>query len=132
MKLVLLLFVVIVASAMSRADVQTDRVGRGRYLVEEVGQCGECHTPRDEQGQPDRSRWLKGAPVWFRPIHQVPNWAYAAPPIAGLGGFTRDQLLQVLTKGIGPLGNPVRQPMHRYHMTREDAEAIVEYLQSLK
>ena len=35
---------------------------RGRYLVEALGHCGECHTPRGPLGALDRSRWLQGAP----------------------------------------------------------------------
>lgn len=35
---------------------------RGRYLVEALGHCGECHTPRNALGGLDRSRWLAGAP----------------------------------------------------------------------
>ncbi|MEC3860973.1 cytochrome c [Mesobacterium sp. TK19101] len=35
---------------------------RGRYLVEALAHCGECHTPRNALGGPDLSRWLAGAP----------------------------------------------------------------------
>lgn len=119
-------------SALSVSGPSDGQVERGRYLVEDIGMCGECHTPRDSQGELDRSRWLQGAPIWFQPIQPVPNWAYAAPPIAGLGSFTREQTLQVLEKGLGPQGLLVRRPMHRFHMAREDAEAIVAYLLSLK
>lgn len=35
---------------------------RGRYLVEALGHCGECHTPRNALGGLDRGRWLSGAP----------------------------------------------------------------------
>lgn len=35
---------------------------RGRYLVEALGHCGECHTPRNLLGGLDRGRWLAGAP----------------------------------------------------------------------
>ncbi|PRX35035.1 Cytochrome c, mono-and diheme variants [Meinhardsimonia xiamenensis] len=35
---------------------------RGRYLVEGLGHCGECHTPRNALGGLDYSRWLGGAP----------------------------------------------------------------------
>lgn len=35
---------------------------RGRYLVEALAHCGECHTPRNALGGPDLSRWLGGAP----------------------------------------------------------------------
>ena len=40
----------------------SDRVERGRYLVEGAGHCGECHTARNWTGGIDLSRWLAGAP----------------------------------------------------------------------
>ena len=36
---------------------------RGRYLVEALGHCGECHTPRDPLGGMKRDRWLSGGPT---------------------------------------------------------------------
>ena len=36
-------------------------LARGRYLVETLGHCGECHTPRNPLGGLDRRRWLGGA-----------------------------------------------------------------------
>ena len=35
---------------------------RGRYLVEALGHCGECHTPRNPLGGLQRDAWLTGAP----------------------------------------------------------------------
>lgn len=35
---------------------------RGRYLVEALGHCAECHTPRNLLGALDTSRWMAGAP----------------------------------------------------------------------
>lgn len=37
-------------------------VERGRYLVEALGHCGECHTPRTALGGLDTDAWLTGAP----------------------------------------------------------------------
>lgn len=37
-------------------------LARGVYLVEALGHCAECHTPRDQLGGLDRNRWLMGAP----------------------------------------------------------------------
>ncbi len=130
--LLLIILPTLPATIAALTDLKEDRIQRGRYLVEEVGQCGECHTPRNNYGELDRTRWLQGAPIWFQPINPLPNWAYAAPALAGLGSLTREQTLQVLEKGLGPQGSPVRRPMHRYHLSREDAEAIADYLQSLK
>ncbi|EAR51015.1 Diheme class I cytochrome c [Oceanicola granulosus HTCC2516] len=45
------------------AEAELDSpVDRGRYLVEALGHCGECHTPRNPLGALDTSRWLGGAP----------------------------------------------------------------------
>lgn len=41
---------------------RSEPVERGRYLVEALAHCGECHTPRDAIGGVDRSAWLSGAP----------------------------------------------------------------------
>lgn len=35
---------------------------RGRYLVEALAHCGECHTPRNALGGLDLAKWLAGAP----------------------------------------------------------------------
>lgn len=35
---------------------------RGRYLVEALGHCAECHTPRNILGGLSRGEWLGGAP----------------------------------------------------------------------
>ncbi len=43
-------------------DVATPQLQRGRYLVEALGHCAECHTPRNLIGGLDTSRWLQGAP----------------------------------------------------------------------
>ena len=40
----------------------TAELERGRYLVEALGHCAECHTPRDAFGGLDMSRWMAGAP----------------------------------------------------------------------
>jgi Cytochrome c len=107
------------------------QVQRGQYLVENVAMCGECHTPRDSQGQIDNSRWLEGAPTWFTPVTNFPDWAYRAPALAGLPSFTDADMTMILEKGLQPTGRPIRPPMHVFHMSHEDAMAIVAYLKSL-
>ena len=130
-------FVTAAASAAQRTAKKSKATSggaaeRGQYLVESVGMCGECHTPRDAQGNLDPSRWLQGGPTWFTPIHAMRNWAYAAPALAGLPSFSDRDMVNVLEKGLTPEGAPIRPPMHVYHMTREDTAAIVAYLRSLK
>lgn len=43
-------------------DAPTPETERGRYLVEALTHCAECHTPRDLTGGLDRSKWMQGAP----------------------------------------------------------------------
>jgi mono/diheme cytochrome c family protein len=43
-------------------DVEGAELERGRMLVEALGHCAECHTPRDALGGPDRGAWMTGAP----------------------------------------------------------------------
>ncbi len=106
-------------------------VDRGRYLVEDVAMCEECHTPRDTGGNLDESRRLQGAQIWIMPVHANSNWAMNAPPLAGFGEYTDEQGEAVLEKGMGPNGVAIRQPMHIYHMNHADAQAIIAYLRSL-
>lgn len=44
------------------AEVSGAELERGRYIVEALAHCGECHTPRNAMGGLDRSRWMAGAP----------------------------------------------------------------------
>jgi mono/diheme cytochrome c family protein len=108
-----------------------NEVTRGRYLVEEVAKCPECHTPRRASGDLDDEAWLQGATIWIRPVAPIANWADQAPALAGLPSFTDEQIERVLEKGTGPEGEALRPPMHIYHMNHEDAAAIVAYLKSL-
>jgi mono/diheme cytochrome c family protein len=110
-----------------------DRVSRGKYIVERVAMCQECHTPRTEDGTLDESRWLEGGPVPYRPTRAGTDWADVVPPIAGLPGFLEDRIvIELLTKGQRPDGRRPRQPMKSFAMKREDAEAVVAYLRSLR
>ena len=106
-------------------------VERGRYLVEEVAKCPECHTPRNERGELRRDAWLRGAPIWIKPVAPVANWADHAPSLAGFPSFTEVQGERILEKGTGPQGEVLRPPMHIYHMNHADAKAIIAYLKSL-
>jgi mono/diheme cytochrome c family protein len=106
-------------------------VDRGRYLVEEVARCPECHTPRNSQGDLERDSWLQGSSTWISPVQPNHNWAQLAPPLAGLPSYTDVQAERILEKGTGPEGEALRPPMHTYHLTQEDARAIIAYLRSL-
>jgi hypothetical protein len=56
-----------------------DAVARGKYVVEGVAMCGQCHTPRESSGNSESSRWLAGAPVPWLPAKPESVWPIKAP-----------------------------------------------------
>lgn len=106
-------------------------IDRGKYIVEGVAVCGNCHTPRKDNGELDYSRWLAGAPVPYLSARPDPDWPILAPRIAGSPPMPDAQMITLLTTGISDSGKPLRSPMPRFHMTRADAEAVLAYLKSL-
>ncbi|MCR6633179.1 MAG: c-type cytochrome [Magnetospirillum sp.] len=123
------------AAALMVAGAQAgDRqMVRGRYLVENVGLCGDCHTPRGAMGQPDLQRPMAGATIDFTPTVAVPAWAETAPAIAGpqARGWSRAQMVSFLKTGLRPDGSQALPPMPMLRLTQEDAEAVAAYLSSL-
>lgn len=116
---------------MQKATASQGDAERGRYIVEDIAMCEECHTPRDAKGNLDESRRLQGAQIWIQPVHTMTNWANRAPGIAGFVGFTDAQGEDIFERGIGPNGLPIQPPMHIYHMSQSDALAVIAYLRSL-
>jgi mono/diheme cytochrome c family protein len=106
-------------------------VERGKYIVENVAMCERCHTARDENGNPERSNWLKGGPVQLTQTYPTPTWAAREPRIARTPPGTDEQFITLLTTGISRTGRPPDLPMPPFRMTRQDAEAVLAYLKSL-
>jgi mono/diheme cytochrome c family protein len=133
----LLTFAILSAAVMAYAQNKeaVDRADntRGKYFVERVAMCVECHTPRDGSGRLLRGKYLKGAPVPVKsPPYAQMKWALRAPAIAGLPGYTAEQGVRLLTEGITADGRRPDPPMPPFQFTRADAEAIVAYLKSLE
>lgn len=105
---------------------------RGKYIVERVGMCGDCHTPRDAKGEPIAAQALHGAPLGLRPLHPM-QFAEYAPRIAGLPvNWTPQETAIFLQTGKRADGSSPLPPMPPYRLTKEDAWAVVDYLRSLK
>jgi mono/diheme cytochrome c family protein len=108
-----------------------EHIARGKYLVESVAMCQDCHSPRNEKGEFDPSQWLQGANMECAPLHPMP-WAEVATPIAGLPTLSFSEAVKLLATGLMPDGGLLLPPMPQYRFTREDAEAAVAYLKSLE
>jgi mono/diheme cytochrome c family protein len=106
-------------------------VARGKYLVEGVAMCGQCHTPADSNGNPDRTRWLQGGPEPYMPARPNSDWPISAPRIGGTPPADDADMVKLLTTGIWTTGDRLRSPMPQFRMERSDAEAVIAYLKSL-
>lgn len=106
-------------------------VARGKYLVENVAMCGQCHTPRNSDGTLDQSHALQGAPVFLQPASPDPNWPLKAPRIGGNPPASDQDMVKLLTTGIWTDGKPLRFPMMPFRMNEADAKAVVAYLKTV-
>ena len=110
---------------------------RGAYLVQGLGHCGECHTPRGVAGQmkagseQNGRQYLAGA--------TLDNW-HASPLTGdldtGLHAWSKDEIVELLKTGrtarvaaIGVMSQVVGKSTQ--YLTDPDLMAIAEYLKSL-
>jgi len=111
------------------------RLSRGRYLVDALGHCGECHTPRNWAGVSDRDRYLAGSKEGPEG-EGVPNITpYRGD---GLGKWDADDLAYFLESGELPDGDYTGSLMTEVidnstsRLTDADRAAMVAYLRSIK
>jgi cytochrome c2 len=106
-------------------------IEHGRYLVENVVMCYECHSTRDQQGNIVPGTRFKGGPMPVRPTFSS-DWPIQIPRIAGLPGYNEEQAMRLLTQGaIRRDGTQLRYPMPRFHMSPQDAADVIAYLRTL-
>ena len=111
---------------------KSEQWNRGAYLVEGLGHCGDCHTPKGVAMQPVASKAYSGG--------QVDDWY--APNITsdvkrGIGRWSEDELVQYLKTGaragkgviVGPMAQVVRDSLS--HLTDPDLHAIAVYLKTI-
>ncbi len=107
---------------------------RGAYLVEAVGHCGECHTPRNAFGALDRDRWMAGT-TEGPDGDTVPN--ITPDEATGLGTWSESDIAYLLETGILPDGDVVGGSMSPVvdegtdRLSADDRRAIAVYLKSL-
>ena len=107
-------------------------VVHGRYLVNRVAMCGDCHTPRGPRGEFLPGKLLQGTSLDFAPVHPVPEWKSKSPRIAGLPkGWSKGDMIRFMETGRTLKGHRPHPPMPSYRMTHRDALAVTLYLMRL-
>src|ERR1700723_1490417 len=115
-------------------------VERGDYLVNTILACGNCHSPRDANGEIIKDKALSGGRVFSTPAFVVTTSNITPDPETGIGSWTDAEIKRALIEGIRPEhhrlpGVPLAaiMPANFYKaLLPEDLDAIVTYLRSVK
>jgi mono/diheme cytochrome c family protein len=111
---------------------KSDEWNRGSYLVQGLGHCNACHTPRNVWGA-SREDQLTGGEIvgshWYAP-------SLISPREAGMGEWSIEDIVKLLSTGVtshavtsGPMATIVRQSLQ--YLSADDMRAMAVYLQSL-
>ncbi len=117
--------------AAPQALAETEALARGRYLVEGLGHCQECHSPRNALGGiTGGARGDGGA------MPGIPWWAPSLRDVRQAGATDAAQTATLLQTGqaggrfvTGPMAEIVLHGTQ--HLRSADAQAMALYLQSL-
>ena len=105
---------------------------RGAYLVEALGHCGDCHTPRNLLFAVNNKRKFAGAIVQgWKAYNITPDHDW------GIGSWSDEQLQGYLSaghaEGRGSAGGPMSEVIDNSlrYLTGPDIKAIMTYLKSV-
>ena len=122
----------LIAGAALPASAQSP-VERGRYLVEVLGACGNCHTPKGPEGDLPGKHLAGGFQleeefgIWI-----TPN--ITSDPETGIGRWTDDEVIRAIREGRGrdgkTLGPPMPFDLYR-RLADSDVKAMVAYLRTV-
>jgi mono/diheme cytochrome c family protein len=116
-------------SPIAQDAVRSEAWNRGHYLVEALGHCAECHSPRNALGAIVTAQRYGGGPD--------PEGRVFIPNISGknLGSWSHDDVVEMLETGLtpddkvaGPMGEVVKNTAA---LPKADRDAMAEYLKSL-
>ena len=123
-------YLVIATALPAAAQSATER---GRYLVEVLGACGNCHTPKGPQGDLPGKHLAGGFELddsfgrWITP-NITPD------PETGIGRWTDDEVIRAIREGRGrdgkTLGPPMPFDLYR-RLADSDVKAMVAYLRTV-
>ena len=117
-------------AAPARAESQLER---GRYLVETLAGCGNCHTPRGPNGPLTDKKFAGGEVIKHADFTAVtPN--ITPDPRTGIGNWSDEQIAVAIREGRRPDGRLLgpAMPSRSYRsLADKDVKAIVAFLRSV-
>ena len=114
---------------------RSDAWNRGAYLINHLGHCGACHTPKLLGALFLSHDFLAGSESIPGP-YPAPN--LTPDRITGLGSWSIEDMVRALGRAITPEGEPIRGPMAEYvasgssFLSNEDLAAMAVYLSTIE
>lgn len=106
---------------------------RGRYLMQGIVACGNCHTPQGPNG-PLPGKEMAGGMPFEEPVFTAYASNLTPDRKTGIGGWTDAQIKRAIREGVRPDGSIIGPPMPigLYRgLSDNDLNAIVAYLRAL-
>ena len=118
---------------VANIETETPAIQRGRYLVEGMAHCGECHTPRNLLGGMKTENWLAGGPA-PEGEGSIPN---ITPHADGIGSWSENDLVYSFQSGLTPSfdsfgGSMVSVQDNLSNLSESDLKAIAAYLMAIQ
>ncbi len=106
---------------------------RGKYLMEGVVACANCHIARNDKGEPLYDKGLSGGMLFDDAAFKAYAPNITPDPETGIGKWTDAQLAKAIREGIRPdgklIGPPMPVPFYR-NLSDADLTAIIAYLKA--
>jgi hypothetical protein len=127
-------------ASTEKVEATPERMARGKYLVENVSSCLECHSDHTtnyafpiKPGTEGQGGYIFDKQIGFPGVVAAQN--ITSDPETGLGNWTDGEILRAMREGIDRNGDALFPMMPYEHfrlMSDEDAKSIVVYLRTLK
>jgi mono/diheme cytochrome c family protein len=126
-RLALATLCLVLAAPAAAADLD-----RGRYLVEALTACDNCHTPRGPDGYLRDKRFSGGSQTFNGANYSVRGPNISPDAATGVGAWSDDRLTAAIVAGVGPDGRLAPAMPSEYYriLTARDLEAIVAFLRA--
>ena len=122
-------------AAVARVEDGSDTLTHGRYLVETLAGCGNCHTPHLADGSLDPNMSFAGAFVIEEPVFKAYARNITPDMETGIGSWTDGEIVNAIRNGQKRDGTFYGPPMSfgwYKRMSDTDVHAIVAYLRTVK
>jgi len=127
-------------ASAAKVEATPARLARGKYLVENVSNCVDCHSDHLETyafpikpGTEGQGGYVFDKNIGFPGVVAAQN--ITPDPETGLGKWSDGEVLRAIREGVDREGKalfPMMPYQHFRYMSDEDANSVVAYIRTLK